>query len=91
MEDRWQIAYRDETAIYDTLSRAEDAGDRVPLRLIELCDFAGREVRWRLGRERVATRGAGSAQRRWRALEPRLPCWRAALGVRNLTPSLGAS
>jgi ubiquinone/menaquinone biosynthesis C-methylase UbiE len=44
MEDRWEIAYRDKTAIYDALSRAEDATDRVPARLMALGDFAGCEV-----------------------------------------------
>ena len=69
MRDPWQIAYRDETALYDALSRAEDAANRVPARLVELCDFAGRDVLEIGPGTGRYTRVLAPLSRRWWALE----------------------
>jgi ubiquinone/menaquinone biosynthesis C-methylase UbiE len=44
VEDPWQVAYRDEIEIYETLSRHEDAGNKVVQRLEDLYSFRGRDV-----------------------------------------------
>ena len=69
MDDAWQIAYQSETAIYDALSRAEDPRDRVPARLFELCDFAGRDVMEIGPGTGRYTRVLAPLSRRWWALE----------------------